>query len=485
MQSRSIGLSATSLAVFTLWSSPAVAQVPSSGSSLIMPGSIYMGAGIFAVVLTVFMLAVLSERVIIRLSRPVALMTVKTRPWVRTATSLASMCYLFGLIVIGFIGSADPLQNPLPLFFWTIWWVGFVVLHGFFGNLWYYLNPWTGLLTVTQHFLTDDSLAERTPSVTTSLNKMGMWPAIAVFLAFSLIFLAYPWPDDPFRLATIVLTYWVLTFIAMCWFGERAWLNRGEFISILLRAYSRLAPVGIVNNRLFVGLPGWQIVRASPNRTISLTTAIFFVLLLGSGSFDGFSKTFLWTSLIDQNPLGFSGRSAVIWPTTLGLFAANVGLLITFIGCVWIGNVLANLLAHNRRKPVSLYFAFRMLTVPLLPIAFAYHLAHCLISLLVNSQYALAAASDPLGHGADLLNLGQFHVTTGFLDSYYSAHLIWFFQVLVVVIGHAVSILIAHSIAIQVYGSVRRAIVSQLPVASFFVSYTCLGLWLLATPKVV
>lgn len=462
------------------FSASTLAHVSEQSIVTLMPADVYTTAGVVAVVATFLLLAVLSARLSGTLYRTLPLIRVKPRPWLRTATSLCSMLFLFILIVLGSIGPTDPLLNPLPLYFWSIWWIGIIVLHGFLGNLWYYINPWSGMLAVTQRLLSDDALIERKPVETASLNRLGMWPAIIVFLIFALFYLAYPAPDDPFRLAMIVLAYWVWTYIAMCWYGELAWSNRGEFITIMTRAYARLAPLGMVEDRVCIGLPGWQIVRSSPRRNISSSTAIFLLLLLGVGSFDGIKETFLWLSVIGVNPLDLPGRSALIWQTTLGLFVANALLLILFAVCVWLGN---NLFARNRLRPVSFGFAFRTLAVSLLPIAFAYHLAHYLTTFLVNSQYALAATSDPFGSGADLLGLGQFDVSTGFLNMRESAEKIWLVQALIVVAGHMVSVLIAHSTALKVYASNRRALLSQIPVASFMIAYTYLGLWLLATPK--
>ena len=119
----------------------------------------------------------------------------------------------------------------------------------------------------------------------------------------------------------------------------------------------------------------------------------------------------------------------------------------------------------------------------ILPIAFAYHFAHYLSVILVNGQYALAAASDPLNQGADLLGLGTFYVTTGFFNTHHTAKIIWMSQAVAIVIGHVISLVLAHAIAADLFGKSKQASISQLPLAGFMVLYTCLGLWLLAAPK--
>ena len=74
--------------------------------------------------------------------------SVRRVPW-RDAdldrASLLSLAAIVLLVTAGRIGSRDPLANPLPLFVWTIWWIGFTYLHAVLGNLWAHVNPWIGL----------------------------------------------------------------------------------------------------------------------------------------------------------------------------------------------------------------------------------------------------------------------------------------------------------------------------------------------------
>ncbi|MBX2880179.1 MAG: hypothetical protein KTR32_09625 [Granulosicoccus sp.] len=458
---------------------PALTHANEPGYFMLMPTTMYTTAALAAVIATMLVLVSVSPRVVWFMYKPIPVMKVRNVPLFRTVTSLASMMILFGLLTVGIIGSNEPTQNPLPLYFWTIWWIGIIALHGLFGNLWYYINPWSGVLYVIDRLLPNDSRSERARAVESTLKQVAMWPAITVFVIFALFYIVYPTPDDPFRLAMVILGYWVTTLIAMCWFGERGWSNRGEFISILTRGYSRLAPVGVLGDRLCVGLPGWRIASMFSNRSTSKTTALFILLLLGVGSFDGFKGTILWLSMIGIDPLEFPGRSAVLWQNTVGAVIVNALVITLFAACVWLGNYLG----RDKINPIPANYAFRSFAVSLLPIAFAFHVAHYLTTFLINAQHALAATSDPFANGANLLGLGSDVVSTGFLDTYGTARRIWIFQALVVVSGHIISVVIARMTAMRLYRSTRRIILSQLPVAGFLMAYTYLGLWLLALPK--
>jgi hypothetical protein len=102
---------------------------------------------------------------------------------------------------------------------------------------------------------------------------------------------------------------------------------------------------------------------------------------------------------------------------------------------------------------------------------------------MINGQYALAAANDPLATGANYLGLDHFHVTTGFLNTLDSVRIIWLTQAGAVVGGHVLSIVVAHAIAVDLFKSNRKAVLSQIPIAAFMVFYTFFGLWLLASPR--
>ncbi len=88
-----------------------------------------------------------------------------------------------------------------------------------------------------------------------------------------------------------------------------------------------------------------------------------------------------------------------------------------------------------------------------------------------------------MGRGADLFGLAGGHVTTGFFNTQASVRVIWLTQAGAVVFGHVVAILMAHVLALRLFGTTRKATLSQLPLTLFMVSYTLFGLWLLASPR--
>ncbi len=451
------------LALLPLLLAPGRAQAHASEQAfvLLLPTEIYIASGVATVAATVLLLAVLPARWISRLFGPHHLALPNLRV-LRPVTSTLAALLLAALFVAGLVGPTSPTENPLPLFVWTVFWIALVTLQALLGNLWSWLNPWTGPLALIRTVTGMQPLA-RLPA--------ALYPAIGIasFLAFAALLLVDPAPADPPRLARIVALYWLLTLLAAVIFGPR-WLRRAEGLTMMLTVYSRL---GLITRRR-AGFNGWQIVG---RRALPLGPAILAVILLGTGSFDGLNETFLWHDLIGVNPLEFPGRSAIVAPTTLGLLLANLALLAVTAACIRAGTRLA-------KSNLSLAEAFRRFAPSVLPIALGYHIAHYLTAFLVDGQYLLVALSDPLDTGADWLGLGPHYVSTGFFNTRATVRAIFLTQAAAVVAGHVLAVLLAHAVALRSFADTRRAALSQAPLAAFMIAYTLFGLWLLAAPRI-
>ncbi len=439
--------------------SQGAAHVSEQGFVLLLPTGAYISAGVAVVVVTVVSLFLVPERAVRRLFavRPIAPRRSDGLATITSLMAFAAMC--FGLY-LGLFGSRDPLSNLLPLGFWTLGWIVLVSLAAFLGNLWIWMNPWTGLYRLVASAKELVALPE----------AIGVWPATLTLLAFAGFLLADPAPDDPARLAYLIAGYWGVTFVGMLLFGQR-WCAQAELGHVLFAAFARLAPLRL-QEPAGLGGPGWQIVTGPATTGMG----IFALVMLGVGSFDGLNETFWWLGQIGVNPLEFPGRSAVIGATLTGLLVSVVGLAVVFGLVVWIGIWVS-------RANVSVISAYGALAMCVLPIALVYHMAHYLASFLVSIQYTVAALSDPFATGADYLGIEPFRVTTGFFNRIDTVRLIWTMQAGLVVIGHVWSILLAHRVATDLFGDHRKAAIATLPLSLFMIAYTFLGLWLLAAPK--
>jgi hypothetical protein len=223
---------------------------------------------------------------------------------------------------------------------------------------------------------------------------------------------------------------------------------------------------------LFLRFPGGKLDDVGP---LPRGAMLFLLLALATVSFDGLMRTFFWLGFTGVNPLEYPGRSAVIWPNTLGLLAMFAVLAGVFVFAVWLGNRIAYV-----SKPLS--EAAGLLVWSIAPIALAYHFAHYLGSLVINGQYALAAISDPLANGWNLFGTAGYHVIAGATAGYESAWIVWNLQSAAIIGGHLLAVILAHALAYRLSGSARSAALSQIPLAILMVGYTVFGLWLLSSP---
>ncbi len=468
---RVLSLLVASIPVALLSADPAFAHTTGRGFVMLLPTTYYFAGGGLAVAASFLILLATPSA---GLGRVFAWRWRFRRPSLPVKAGLNwAGFFLFAILIgAGLLGSRDPLENPLPIVVWTLWWVGLTMITAIFGDLWRVVNPWTGpyRLLVRVGWVTRPSTAWQLP------GWIGYWPAVAGLFAFAWFELVALAPDDPAKLAKLAASYWLGTLAAMAVFGEEQWRRRGEIFAVFFDFVARLAPLwsrlSSENRTQVVGVPGARLVAS---QALPFSGVFFILLALASVSFDGLTKTFWWLALLGINPLEFPGRSAVMAANTVGLIGAFAVLSAGFLGAVLAGSALAG----GDGKTTE---CVGRLALSIMPIALGYHFAHYLTALLVNGQYALIAASDPFATGSDLLNIGSFHVTTSFLNTPAGVQTIWRAQAAAVVVAHVVAVLVAHAIALDIYPSARRAALSQIPLALLMIAYTVFGLWLLATP---
>ncbi len=440
---------------------------------LLLPTGHYLVGGALAVAASFLVLLFVSRETLERLAGA-RLVLGGVPEALRLPLGLISFLAFAVLVAAGFLGSRDPLSNPLPLIVWTLIWVGLTLVQGLFGNLWAWINPWYGPWRVVS------ALAGRTRSEPPPLKLptwVGMWPAVLLFLAFAWFELIYPAPDDPAKLAWAVGVYWIFSFAMMMAFGHDTWSRRGEFLSVFFGMVARFGifvqtPREGLHGHLSLCLPGAKL---ATTPALPLSGALFLLFALASVSFDGLSKTFFYFSLNGLNPLEFPGRTALIPINTAGLLGSCVILASVFLLCVVVGERLSG----SRQ---SFLVAAGTFVWSIVPIALAYHFSHYLTALLVNGQYALVALSDPFSLGWNLFGTAHMPVAAAIAAGSDAAWLVWNAQAAAIVSGHVLAVLCAHLLAFRLHGTSRAAALSQLPLTMLMIAYTVFGLWLLSTP---
>lgn len=430
----------------------ALAHVSEGALVLLLPTGFYTAAGIGAVIVSVVIAGLMTQRGAGMLFAS-ADMGGRSFPRLHMFASFLGFSLFISVLLAGVLGEQHPLKNFMPLYVWTLLWLILPAVQVLIGNIWSWLNPWAfaGL------FLSENGQGAQKPC----------WPALICFLAIYLFAMVDIAPDAPARLAMIAAGYW-LFHVAMIFWKGTGWLERGEGFTVL---FSLLARLSAFSNR-HLGLPGHGLYSASAP---TLSLAIFAIAMLAASSYDGINETFWWLARIGVNPLAFPGRSQVITPMVLGFIAAQFALLLSFSATCYLGWRLAGSAGSFRGF-------FKLMALALLPIAAGYHIAHYLTAFMVNGQYLKIALLDLIRETDSSLQFRPF-ITTGFFNRPASVQVIYTVQASAIVIGHILAILLSHSFALRLSGTRRQALISQFPLIVFMIAYTFLGLWLLASPR--
>lgn len=376
-------------------------------------------------------------------------------------TSYLSFLCLFALILVGYYGSRDPMHNLMTLVFWTGVWIALPLACLIFGNLWHALNPWTAPVRITR------TLLARTGNI--GLSRFGFWPAVVGYAGFAWFQIISVSPDDPAVLAQLALFYWLVIFGLAVAEGEE-WLQQGEFLTVFFGYIAKIAPLWLDlsanRTRLYAGWPGTQVLGMP---ALSPSAIAFVTLALAVLTFDGLSETFWWLGLIGQNPLEFSGRSAVMWVNTAGLVSVWAFTAAIILGVLKLSRAIGGV--GFSTGPMMLSF---------LAIAAGYHAAHHLVSLLTTGQYTLAALNDPLFRGDSLLGMPMAYVSFGFLSDARSMSAIYAAQFIAILGAHLLAVVLT------LKGTARNGVTNaaaHLPMTALMVAYTVLGLWLMSTAR--
>jgi hypothetical protein len=114
----------------------------------------------------------------------------------------------------------------------------------------------------------------------------------------------------------------------------------------------------------------------------------------------------------------------------------------------------------------------------LVPIAFAYLVAHYFSLFVLQGQYLYSQVSDPLGRGWDLFGTKDFVPDLTIL----TPEVTWYVQVGALVVGHVLGLVLAHDRALMLFPSIRSALRAQYAMLGLMVLYTVGGMWILSRP---
>lgn len=397
---------------------------------------------------------------------------------------LTSVAGLALCLATGFLGTPNPYGNFNMTFFWVVFVLGLTYLTALVGDVYAAVNPWRVIAVAIGRIWTGFAHGRlRYPPA------LGYWPALAFYLVF--IWIELFGKTGPFSLAVILSAYTGVNLLGVWLVGARAWFRYCEFFSVFFRLVATLAPLEYVpaqqaadgRRRLRLRPPFSGLLQDRPEH---ISLLVFVLFMLASTAFDGLHETAPWRRLfwvdlyhaaladrVGHNPLvAFPAMNRLyhLWQS-LWLIAAPFIYLVVYLAFVTLAKLAAR--SELSLRDMALRFA-----LPLLPIALVYNITHYYTLIQIQGVKITSLASDPFGRDWNLFGTGdwfQYAIIPNPIT-------VWHVQVVLIVLGHIVSVYIAHLVALRSFPTRRQATLSQLPMLMLMVLFTTVGLWILAQP---
>ena len=312
---------------------------------------------------------------------------------------------LFFLIAPGIIGNESSKTSVTPLILWVFLWIGVPTLGLFFGDVYAKFNP-LNLVKIS------------------SSKPKSVYISCFLFLGLTWFELVWREPGNPLNIASVfIILFLVVNLIR--YFYKKSIIEVDPLL-LLHYLYSKL--------KLFNSKPYFRSLINNIGNLAKLNGIEYFILLMiGTVTYDGLRETTFW-----YNQFGEQINNT--WFSTIMFLSMNLGTIIFYrFACYFAIKVGGSELKLNE---VSKLFGHTML-----PIAFAYHITHYLTLLLFETQTFIYRLNDPIGTGLNLFNVREPEI-----NYFVEPIIIWSIQVAVTLLGHMLSVVLAHDLAVKLFG---------------------------------
>ena len=318
---------------------------------------------------------------------------------------LFGIIILFLLVAPGIFGNESSKTSIAPLILWVFLWIGVPVLGLLFGDIYSKFNP-----------LNLFSLKSDKPE--------SVYFACILFIGLTWFELVWRRPGNPLNIAVVLITLFVCVNL-LRYFLKKSLIEVDPLL-LLHYLYSKL--------KLFNSKPYFRSLLDNIGNLAKLKGIEYFVLLMiGTVTYDGLRETTFWYNQ-------FGSRTDDMGFSTMMFLIMNLGTILFYrFACFFAIKVSGSDLELNH---VSNLFGHTML-----PIAFAYHVTHYLTLLLFESQTFFYRFNDPIGIGMNILNVQE-----PTINYFVEPLVIWGIQVAVTLLGHMLSVVLAHDLAVKLFG---------------------------------
>jgi hypothetical protein len=376
-----------------------------------------------------------------------SVLTNRPLEWVLRIAML--VCFLVVAMASARRASATETIGPIVVYAW--FWVGLAIAHALLGNVWATLSPFD---TIGRLVGFDDEQGSTRPYP----PSWGRWPAAILLFGFVWIELVDPFGSFPGHLGILIMIYTLIQIAGMHRYGRRTWLKNGEAFGVYFGLIAAMAPLARDPDGRVVVRPFLAGLAQVPPRPGLLPV---IMVALGSTTFDGFSRSRLWTDATVE----LDGLARIV-AFTAGLVAVIGIVTLTYVVAI---RVAAGVVGGDWR-PLAVRFS-----PSLVPIVLAYVVAHYFSFLVLEGQLGLLRLSDPFGLGWDLFGTKDWFVNLALV----SPTAIWYVQVAAIVIGHIGGVVLAHDRAIALFER-GEAVRTQYALLAVMVLFTASGLLILS-----
>ena len=312
---------------------------------------------------------------------------------------------LFFLIAPGIIGNESSKTSITPLILWVFLWIGVPTLGLLFGDVYARFNP-LNLVKISSN------------------KPRSVYVSCFLFLGLTWFELVWREPGNPLNIASVFIILFVGVNLIRYFYKKS--IIEVDPLLLLHYLYSKL--------KLFNSKPYFRSLINNIGNLAKLNGIEYFILLMiGTVTYDGLRETTFW-----YNQFGELINN--IWFSTIMFLSMNLGTIVFYrFACYFAIKVGGSELKLNE---VSKLFGHTML-----PIAFAYHITHYLTLLLFETQTFIYRLNDPIGTGLNLFNVQEPEI-----NYFIEPIIIWGIQVAVTLLGHMLSVVLAHDLAVKLFG---------------------------------
>ena len=312
---------------------------------------------------------------------------------------------LFFLIAPGIIGNESSKTSVTPLILWVFLWIGVPTLGLLFGDVYAKFNP-LNLVRISSN------------------EPRSVYISCFLFLSLTWFELVWREPGNPLNIASVFIILFVGVNLIRYFYKKS--IIEVDPLLLLHYLYSKL--------KLFNSKPYFRSLINNIGNLAKLNGIEYFILLMiGTVTYDGLRETTFWYNQ-------FGEQINNIWFSTIMFLSMNLGTIIFYrFACYFAIKVGGSELKLNE---VSKLFGHTML-----PIAFAYHITHYLTLLLFETQTFIYRLNDPIGTGLNLFNVQEPEI-----NYFIEPIIIWGIQVAVTLLGHMLSVVLAHDLAVKLFG---------------------------------